>query len=220
MKVPPFHLVTDDQVLERPDFMDRAADALGAGGGRLALHIRGPGLSGRFLFDTARSLMERSPESGSWILVNDRVDVALVAGTHGAHLGRRSMSVREVRRVCGLSARSGRDFVVGVSVHDRTEARDAIEGGADFLLVGTIFETPSHPGRAGAGPSRLSDIREACGGAACPPTMAIGGVTPERVESVLAAGAQGVAVLRGVWDQPDVAGAVTRYLDEMEPLLQ
>ncbi|MDT8342665.1 MAG: thiamine phosphate synthase, partial [Longimicrobiales bacterium] len=101
---------------------------------------------------------------------------------------------------------------IGVSVHSADEARDAADARSrtpDFLLVGTLFATPSHPDRPGAGVGLLAEV-----GAARPglPLVGIGGVDPGRLPQLRAAGAHGCAVLRGVWDAASPAAAVERYL--------
>lgn len=196
--IPPLHVVTDDRILERPDFDRTAHEVLRAGGEALALHVRGPGLPGRPIYERARSLRPAARAAGATLLVNDRVDVALVLGLDGVHLGERSLPPAAARSVLDSPA------LVGRSVH---EPAGADAGGADFLVVGTIFRSASHPGRDPAGPERIR-----AWSAAGAPTVAIGGVTPERVPTVLAAGARGVAVLSGIWDAEDPVGAVRAYL--------
>lgn len=198
-RVPTLHAVTDDRVLRGADFAERARAVLRAGRGDVALHLRGPRTAGRALYALAEALLPAAREAGALLLVNDRVDVALAAGADGAHLGARSIVPRNARALLG----AGR--LLGLSVHSAAEAEEGRE--ADFLLVGTLYATASHPGRPGAGPALLRET-----GAAGVPRIGIGGITPERVGEVRAAGAHGVAVLRGVWDAPDPAGAVREYL--------
>lgn len=205
--IAPLHVVTDDRVLERPDFLRVAQEVLRAGGGDLALHVRGPGLAGRSVYDRTRALRPAARAAGAALFVNDRVDVALVLELDGVHLGQRSLPPVEAKALLGPGA------VVGVSVHSVEEARKAESGGADFLLVGTIFPTPSHPGREAGGPERIR--RVAAAGTA--PLVAVGGVTPERVEAVRAAGAVGVAALSGVWDAQRPAEAVDAYRRALAP---
>lgn len=183
--------------------------------GPLALHLRGPRTPGRRLFDLAAALLPAAEAVGALLLVNDRVDVAGAVGAHGAHLGRRSLPVSEVRALLGP------DAWIGASVHGAGEV-DALEALPNFLIVGALYSTASHPGRTGAGPDRLREVAgavEAAGaragaaaGASRPlPLIGIGGVTPERIPEVQSAGASGVAVLSGVWGARDPAAAVARY---------
>lgn len=202
-RVPRLHLVTDDAVLARPGFVERAAELLAVADVPVALHVRGPGTAGGPLLAIATALVGEAEASGSWVVVNDRVDVALAAGARGAHLGARSLPLAEARRILGAAGR------LGVSVHAREEALAAAGEGTDWIFAGTIFATPSHPHRPGRGPAFVAEVTAAAPGV---PVLAIGGVTPERVEEVTEAGAWGVAVIRGVWDAPDPQEAVGRYL--------
>jgi len=213
--VPRLHLVTDDAVLARPGFVQAASPLLARGGAAVALHVRGPATPGGPLLELARALREPARAAGAWLVVNDRVDVALAAGADGAHLGARSLPVSAARRLL----RSG--MGLGVSVHAAAEGAEAAAAGADWIFVGTIWETASHPGRSGQGPGLVaavaSAVASAVGGApGRVPVLAIGGVTPQRVAEVLAAGGTGVAVIRGVWDATDPLDALLGYLQAFD----
>jgi thiamine-phosphate pyrophosphorylase len=198
--VPSVHVVTDDSVLRADGFVDRAAAVLRAGGRHLALHLRGPHSAGRFLFGLAVALRAVAADFGALLLVNDRIDVALAAGAHGVQLGTRGLPLADARRLLGS------ERLLGASVHSEAEAVSAASA-ADFLLVGTLYATASHPGRAGAGPSLLRALaRHGL------PLIGIGGITPDRVPEVRAAGAAGVAVLRSVWGAGDPVRETERLI--------
>jgi len=203
--IPPLHLITDDATLSRPDFVSQARLAMTAGGRLAALHLRGPRLGGRTIFELAGALREDGLETGCLLLVNDRLDVALALDLPGAHLGQRSLPPGVAREILG----PGR--ILGLSVHGREEGEEGRKGEVDFLLVGTIFATPSHPEGTPGGVARIREVAVLDS----PPMLGIGGITPGRVEAVLEAGAHGVAVRGGVWDAPDPAAAVGVYLKEM-----
>jgi len=200
--IPLLHAVTDDAVVARAGFVERAGEVLAAGGARVALHLRAPAASGRALHGLAVRLAALADGTGSLLLVNDRVDVALAAGAHGVQLTRRSLSVADARTLVG------RGMLIGASVHDRDEAREAVAAGADFLLAGAVYPTATHPGRPGAG-LRLIEALVALG----LPVVAIGGVTPEWAGELRQAGAAGMAAIRGIWDAPSPADAVQRYIE-------
>ena len=204
--LPPLHVVTDDEVLSRPGFVELACALLRAGGSALALHVRGPRTPGGPLLLVARSLREAARMAGAWLVVNDRVDVALAAGAEGVHLGERSLPVATARRLVGAATR------IGASVHSAPAGAEAVRQGADWIFAGTIYTTPSHPGREPRGPGFVAEVAAAAGGV---PVLAIGGVTPERVADVAASGAAGVAVIRGVWDAADPLDAARGYLEEL-----
>ncbi len=202
--IPTLHVVTDDGVLARDDFLARARQVLQAGAG-VALHLRGPHTTGRQLFDLAEALCDQAVASGARLLVNDRVDVALCLGLDGAHLGRRSLPPCEARGLLGT------DRLLGASVHGVEEAVAAVQGGADFLFVGALWATPSHPDQVPAGPQRIREVAAAVS----VPLLGIGGVTPERVSEIFEAGAHGAAVVSGIWQAPSSGEAVQAYLQTL-----
>jgi thiamine-phosphate pyrophosphorylase len=201
-RIPLLHAVTDDAVVARAGFLERAGEVLAAGGAHVALHLRAPAASGRALHGLATRLAALAAGTGSLLLVNDRVDVALAAGARGVQLGRRSLSVADARTLVG------RGMLIGASVHDGGGGREAAETGADFLLAGAVYPTATHPGHPGAG-LRLIESVSVLG----VPVVAIGGVTPERAGELRRAGAAGMAAIRGVWDAPSPADAVQRTIE-------
>ncbi len=201
-RIPLLHAVTDDAVVARAGFLERAGEVLAAGGARVALHLRAPGASGRAVHHLAARLAELAAGTGSLLLVNDRVDVALAAGARGVQLGRRSLAVADARALVGAG------MLLGASVHGVGEAREAAEAGADFLLAGAVYPTATHPGEPGGG-LRLIESVAALG----IPVVAIGGVTPERAGELRRAGAAGMAAIRGVWGAPSPGDAVQRYVE-------
>ena len=121
------------------------------------------------------------------VLVNDRLDVALAARADGVHLGGRSMPVQVVRRVVP------RPFDLGVSCHSLGEAQAAESGGADYLVLGPVFETPS---KLGYGPPLGLEKLQIVASRIRIPVLALGGITVERVRPCLEAGASGIAGIR------------------------
>lgn len=198
------HVVTDDHVLTRADFLPTAVALAVSHGGDLALHLRGHHTAARRLHGLATELSEALAGTGSALVVADRLDVALATDGAGVRLGSRSIPVADARRMLG-------DRTIAYSAHAVDEGAAAVEDGADLLVLGTIWETPSHPGRAGAGTDRI----RAMAARVRAPIVAIGGVTPARAAEALAAGAAGVAVLRGIWDAPDPVAAADAYAAAM-----
>ena len=215
--IPKLHVVTDDEILARPDFETRAREVCGVletrrrresdgVGGSVAFHLRGPRTTGRRLTRLARILRGPTAASAVMLLVNDRLDVALAVGAAGVHLGSRSLPPAEARRLLGASR------LLGVSVHGASAAVEAAGAGADYLFVGTLFETPSHPRAAIKGPEFVGSVASRVE----LPLIGIGGVTLERAPEVLASGGHGVAAIRGIWDSPSPPDAVQAYLDAVE----
>ncbi len=188
--VPSIHAVTDAVAVCHPDFLLTAARNMRALGDRGALHLRASTLPARLLHDIAVKLAVLQSETDCWLVINDRVDIALAVGARGAQLTSRSLSVSDAREVApGIR--------IGASVHSAAEARSAERSGADWCIAGNVFATPSHPDREGG---RLAFVRDIVAAVSIP-VIAIGGVTPEDVASLLDAGAHGIATIRGAgWD--------------------
>jgi thiamine-phosphate diphosphorylase len=197
--LPRVHAYTDASIVSHPDFGIRAA-ALAAGGPAVALHARLRGESTARLTALALRLLAltRPPEAA--VFVSERSDIAGALGAAGVQLAKDDLRPRDARQVM-------RTGWIGRSVHDFEEAAAAVEEECDFLVLGNIYPTESHPGRAGLG---LDLVRKTA--ALGVPVVAIGGITPERAAEVHAAGAYGVAAIRALWLAADPAAAVLQLL--------
>lgn len=200
--IPRVHLVTDAEVLRHPAFLDAAGSVLRCCGVHCALHLRGHGMSGAALHALGQQLAGTALRTGSWLFVNDRIDVAMAVRANGVQLGSRSLEVRAARALLGAGAR------IGVSTHGAAEVVQAEIDGADFVLLGNIYETRSHPDRRALG---TQEIERAAARTALP-IIAIGGVGAVHAESLARAGAYGIAVLGGVWHAADPADAAAEYV--------
>jgi thiamine-phosphate pyrophosphorylase len=154
------------------------------------IQIREKDMSARALSAFTRAAIERARPHGARVLVNDRLDVAMAAGADGVHLRASSIPAREVRAV---AAKTGLDdFLIGVSTHSVAEARLAEEGGADFIVCGPVYDTPSK--RAFGPPLGLDVFAEICGAVKIP-ALAIGGINLSNYREPLRRGAAGVAAI-------------------------
>ena len=197
--LPRVHAITDAGVLSLDDLGVRAA-ALAAGGSAVALHARDRTATTRILASVAERFiaLARPPEAA--VFVNGRPDLAAALGAHGVQLSETDLAPTDARRVFHHGW-------IGRSVHSVEEATAAQAQGADYLMVGTIYQTASHPGQPGGTP-----LVEACAALGLP-IIAIGGVTPAQVPELIAAGAYGVAAIRALWHAADPAKAVVEFLD-------
>lgn len=152
--------------------------------GATALQLRMPGAPTARLELEARRLARASAVP---LLVSDRVDVALAAGVAGVNLPEAGLPVAAARRLMPVG-------LVGRSVHSPEAARAAEREGADFVIFGPVFETPSHPAAPGRG---LEALGEVCRAVAIP-VLAIGGIDRDRAAACRAAGAAGFAAI-GYW---------------------
>jgi len=172
-----------------------------AGGARVAVHVRAPRLHGRKLHEIATRIAQLQDETGSWVIVNDRADVALTSGARGVQLTSRSMSPAD-------AAELSPNLWIGASVHTQRDAQLAVAGGARWLVAGHVFETESHQGEGGRGVAFIERLVAE----QTLPIIAIGGIRPEHVSGLREAGAYGVAVIRGVWNSSDAGASVIDYL--------
>ena len=197
--LPRLHAVTDGTVLAAEDFPVRAA-AIAAAGPAVALHARDRSAGGAALARVAQRLLAlaRPPEAA--VVVSGRPDVAEAVGAQGVQLGTGDLGPADARRTFPSGW-------IGRSVHSAEEAEAAAREGADYLLVGSIYETASHPGRPGAG---LDLVRRTVRLGL--PVIAIGGIDAARAAAVRDEGAYGVAAISALWWAADPAAAALGLL--------
>jgi thiamine-phosphate pyrophosphorylase len=200
--LPRLHAITDERIARRGDIDDIARELAKGGGSDLAFHARGRTLTGVEHYELAARLSACPPAR---LFVNDRLDVALAVPTAGVHLGGGSLPARAARALNPL-------WWIGKSVHDLAEAEAARTEGADYLVVGPVYATPSHPGRRPLGIERLRAIVAAMDEL---PVVAIGGITIDRVTEVKNTGAYGIAAIRALWDDGEPGAAVRRMREWM-----
>ncbi len=200
--LPRLHAITHSAIVKREDFGIRAA-AIASAGSAVALHARDRSATAEELTSLTRRLLAHAGPPESSVFVNGRPDIARALSAQGVELGSDDLSATDARIVLG----AGTSIRIGRSVHSLEEARDATGEGADFLMLGHVYETPSHPGQNPKGLALLSEVASLG-----LPVIAIGGITPARAAEVKAAGAWGVAAIRALWDAPDSAVAALTLL--------
>jgi len=182
----------------------RLAEALFNAGARI-IQVRNKRGSARELLEQVERILSFAPR-GAEIIVNDRVDVALISGAGGVHLGQDDVPPVEARRILGL------DRMIGFSTHNLEQAMRAEKLPVDYVAVGPIFltATKERPD-AVVGLENLSAICQAIR----KPVVAIGGIKLENAEDVLKAGAISVAVISDVLSAPDVASRVQSWIERL-----
>jgi thiamine-phosphate diphosphorylase len=165
-------------------------------GGVDVVQLRDKNLGDRELVSVAGRMRAACAELGVLFIVNDNPSAALQARADGVHVGQGDMPVAEARELVGT------EMLIGLSTHTRAQIRAAASVGRsgpqapDYISVGPVFETPTKPGRAAVG---VALVRYAAANTAIP-FFAIGGISPENVRRVGAAGAPRVAVVRAIAD--------------------
>ena len=200
----PLYLVTDRrQTLDRPliELIDQALEA-----GLRAVQLREKDLDTRALLRLGKETLDLVRKWNALLFINDRVDLVLALGADGVHLRADSLPVAVTRRLLGP------DRLIGVSTHCAEEAITAGREGADFAVLGPIYDTPSK--RDYGAPIGLRPLEKAsdrCG----IPIFAIGGITASRIPDVLRAGAFGVAVISAILSAHDAQSATRRILQTL-----
>lgn len=183
------------------------AEALLAGGAR-CLQLRWKPATPREVLDAARAIRPLAHAAGALFLVNDRPDLAVLAGADGVHLGQDDLPLAAARRVLG----PGR--IVGLSTHDPEQARRAAEAGADYVAVGPVYATSS---KVNALAPRGLDLVRAARAVVPGALVAIGSIDAATAPDVLAAGADAVAMIGALVRAPDPAAAVRGVLARLPP---
>jgi thiamine-phosphate pyrophosphorylase len=140
------------------------------------------------------------------VIVNDRVDIARLAGADGVHVGQEDLAPADVRRVAGDR------LLVGLSTHTVAQFSDGLASPIDYLAIGPVFTTATKAtGYEAVGLQRIRDVSALAAGRTA--IVAIGGITLEDAPSVIAAGARSVAVIGDLLAGGDPAARVRKYLE-------
>lgn len=181
------YLITDRcQTQGRPlvDVVHAALD-----GGVRAVQLREKDLGSRELYQLALELRNLTGSYGVKLFINDRIDIAMVVGADGVHLGTGSIPVVEARRL------AQENLLIGYSSHSVDEASRAETGGADFVTFGPVYQTPSKA--AYGAPVGVSSLKDACRSLSIP-VFALGGIKLSNVTEVMSAGASGIAMISAI----------------------
>jgi thiamine-phosphate pyrophosphorylase len=195
-------VVTDrHQTMGRPlvPLLQRALTA-----GIVAIQLRERDLSARELVTLAREVQAVMAFPGSQLLINDRIDVALALEEVGVHLRSNSLPVLVARQLLGAQR------LLGISVHSVEEGLSAESQGADYIVLGPIYETPSK--QMFGPPLGIHTLEKACKLVRIP-IIGIGGVTAARAREMRRAGAFGAAVITAILGAADVESATRELLD-------
>ncbi len=180
----------------------RAAVVAAVAGGAHIVQYRDKGGDPATRLRQATELADACRQQEALFLVNDDVELAAASGAQGVHLGREDRSIAEARAILGP------DAIIGVSCYNElARARAAAKAGADYVACGSFFSSATKPRAVRAETSLLRAAR-----ASIPlPLVAIGGITPENGAELIAAGADALAVISGVFGRDDVTAAAARY---------
>lgn len=194
------YVITDETIAGGRSHAEIARLAVLGGAGIIQLRDKGQSCAG--LTAIGRGIAAITQEAGATFIVNDRLDVALQCGADGVHLGQDDMPVATARQLAPPG------FIIGISVGTVEEAMEAEREGADYVALSPTFSTTSKDDAGpGLGLGRLREIRRAVS----IPVLAIGGIGRQNVREVIAAGADGIAVISAVVACPDITAAAREF---------
>jgi thiamine-phosphate pyrophosphorylase len=170
-----------------------------------ALQLRDKRLGDRALAERARCLRGLTRGTDILCIINDRPDIAALAGADGVHVGQEELQPSDVRTVVG------ENLLVGVSTHSLTQAREAVLNGASYLGVGPVFDSRTKHFEEFPG----LDLIEAVTDEIKLPAFAIGGIAASNIDRVISAGASRVAVGAAVWSAPDPRQEIIALLEHL-----
>lgn len=176
-------------------------------GGADIIQLRSKRLSDAELYRIGIRFRKIANRYHKLFFVNDRLDLALAVGADGLHLGQDDLPVGSVKKMLG-----GRSLFVGRSTHSLPQALAAIHEGVDYIGVGPIFETPTKPSYPPVGTDLIRQVAQKIR----IPFVCIGGIDRHNIRQVLAAGANRIAVVRAVFQAPNVFKATQMLRKEIE----
>ena len=199
MKAQPYYsiyLVTDDGCLQGRTLIDCVREALE--GGVTLVQYRAKTASSAEMYAEALQLKALCDSFNVPLIINDRLDIAMAVGAAGVHLGQDDLPCAAARKILG------EDYLIGVSAHNPSEAKAALQNGADYLGCGAVFGTATKADVQKLGTDGLAAICREKG----LPVVGIGGVTADNYREVRAAGADGAAIVSGILAQSDIRATV------------
>lgn len=200
LSLPSLYAILDPEQIRGHSIEDALGELIRAG--IKILQLRAKALAPRDFLELARTVCETTRARRCRFIVNDRVDVALACDADGVHLGQDDLPLHAARKLLPTK-------IIGISTHDRTQARDAEKGGADYIGFGPMFGTTTKAtGYSARGVAMLRELRDAV----AVPIVAIGGINEGNVSEVWEAGADSVAIISDILGAENITAKVQRIL--------
>ena len=198
------YLVTDRNQTEGRDLIWVVEQALD--GGVDAVQLREKDLYGKDLFLLAEAARKLTSRYGARLFVNDRIDVALAVEADGVQLGNATIPIAAARQMLGAQR------MIGVSVHALSEAQEAHQAGADFIVFGPVYFTPS---KASYGPPQgLTPLQKIVEKISLP-VYAIGGVKLSNIDELKLTGIRGIALISAIISSTDPKNNAKKFLKRL-----
>ncbi len=192
--LPRLYPIIDTSIVSAGD-ITRVTEEILSGGARI-IQLRAKGSSARDTLNAARKIRAATSRAGALFIVNDRIDVALMTGADGVHLGQDDLPPKVAREILGEAS------IIGLSTHGADEARRAVSTDVSYISIGPIFPTKTKADTMGVqGVSGLRSVVSVAGGTdgrSATPVVAIGGISAEAAGELINAGARSVAMISGI----------------------
>lgn len=173
-------------------------------GGVKAVQLREKNLDTMELLDMAYKFRELTDRYNARLFINDRVDIALSVNADGVHLGQHSMPADAVKKI------SGGKLITGVSTHSVAEAVKAVTEGADFIIFGPVYDTPSKL-KYGS-PVGITALKDICSRVNIP-VFAIGGIKADTTKEIMVSGSHGVAVISAILGSTGIRRSTEEFME-------
>ena len=202
LKAMRLYLIPDRKIGAPRTLIEQTAACLA--GGATAIQLRDKEMEGRELLHTAQKMAELCRAEGALFFVNDRLDIALLSGAHGLHIGQSDIPLAEARRLAPPG------FLIGVSAQTEEQARAALEGGADYLGIGPAAPTTTKETEmlGCAGISRVATATPL-------PCVAIGGITLDNLSAVMRSGVSGISLISAVIGKADIEAETRKFAEDL-----
>ncbi|QQL44958.1 thiamine phosphate synthase [Sulfuriroseicoccus oceanibius] len=177
-------------------------------GGAGALQIRAKRWGRERIAAMAERVLPITRDAGVPLIINDYPEVAVEVGADGVHVGQDDGTIDEIRYLVG------EDMLIGRSTHTPAQAEAALEDGFDYIGFGPVFPTPTKAGRPGIGMENIQSVHEKVGVEI--PMFCIGGIKPENLDQVIAAGARRVVVVSALLQADDIAATTAEVVAKLK----
>lgn len=187
------YIITDKKLIKRENFLSTVESALK--GGANILQLREKGTEPEELLILGKKLLDLTQKYGVPLIINDNPQIAVEIGADGVHIGENDPDIKTARKILGG------EKIIGVSCYNRIDRGvKAINDGADYIVFGTPYFTPTKPERE---PTPIETLMEARNKFSDIPIFAIGGINETNAEEIINTGVDGIAVITGIFGSPD-----------------
>jgi thiamine-phosphate pyrophosphorylase len=191
------YVITDKKLIKRAGFIETVEKSI-KGGARI-VQLREKDTPQNEILNLGRELLKLTRRYDVPLIINDSPELAKEIGADGVHLGGGDTSIKNARAILGD------EIIIGVSCYNQIErGLNAVQNGADYVVFGTPYYTPTKPERE---PTSIEVLKEAVYVISQIPIFAIGGITKENASEILGTGVDGIAVITSVFGSPDPENA-------------